>query len=58
LVIAGERNVPYLLWAPDHGEFVRGEIYSVDDRKLSQLDDLEGHPNRCDGAMIHVLVLC
>ncbi|KAG7268059.1 hypothetical protein CRUP_014920 [Coryphaenoides rupestris] len=46
LVIAGEHNVPFLLNAPGDGggRRVRGEIYSVDDRMLSFLDDFERVP--------------
>jgi gamma-glutamylaminecyclotransferase len=41
LVIAGRWFAPMLLHEPGKGEIVRGELYQVDHRQLSRLDDLE-----------------
>ena len=44
LVIATKYNIPHLLDAVGKGEFVTGELYSVDQSMLDQLDILEGIP--------------
>nr|XP_053621475.1 putative gamma-glutamylcyclotransferase CG2811 isoform X2 [Plodia interpunctella]XP_053621476.1 putative gamma-glutamylcyclotransferase CG2811 isoform X2 [Plodia interpunctella] len=45
LIIVTKYNIPCLLHYPGRGFHVRGEIYEVDDKMLSKLDKLEGHPN-------------
>uniref|UniRef100_A0A023FRI4 Gamma-glutamylcyclotransferase family protein n=1 Tax=Amblyomma cajennense TaxID=34607 RepID=A0A023FRI4_AMBCJ len=44
LVIASTYNIPYLLYCEGKGHNVTGELYSVDDKMLSTLDDFECHP--------------
>ncbi|XP_051913772.1 gamma-glutamylaminecyclotransferase-like [Hippocampus zosterae] len=44
LVIAGERNVPFLLNLPGRGRRVHGELYRVDERLLSFMDVFEDTP--------------
>ena len=44
LVIATKYNIPHLLDAVGTGSFVTGEIYSVDQSMLENLDILEGIP--------------
>ena len=44
LVIATKYNIPHLLDAPGKGNLVTGEIYSVDQSMLDELDILEGIP--------------
>ena len=41
LVIATRYNIPFLINKPGLGYYVTGEIYEVDDRMLSVLDNLE-----------------
>ncbi|XP_053963974.1 troponin C-akin-1 protein [Anastrepha ludens] len=41
LVIATRYNIPFLLNKPGIGNYVVGEIYEVDDRMLTSLDNLE-----------------
>lgn len=45
LIIATRYNTPYVLKAPGIGHQVNGEIYSIDDKMLQTLDELEDHPN-------------
>ncbi|XP_013185831.2 putative gamma-glutamylcyclotransferase CG2811 isoform X1 [Amyelois transitella] len=45
LIIATKYNIPFLLYSPGNGHYVKGEIYEVDDTMLSKLDILEDHPN-------------
>uniref|UniRef100_G3MSE7 Gamma-glutamylcyclotransferase family protein n=2 Tax=Amblyomma TaxID=6942 RepID=G3MSE7_AMBMU len=44
LVIASTYNIPYLLYCEGKGHNVTGELYAVDDKMLSALDDFECHP--------------
>ena len=44
LVIATKYNIPHLLDNPGVGNFVTGEVYSVDKSMLDELDILEGIP--------------
>ncbi|XP_052253933.1 gamma-glutamylaminecyclotransferase A-like isoform X2 [Dreissena polymorpha] len=46
LIVATRFNIPFLLFAPDHGYHVAGELYEVDDAQVAALDKLEGHPHR------------
>jgi len=45
LIIGSKFNIPFLLNHPHHGHFVEGEVYAVDEEKLSALDELEAHPS-------------
>ncbi|XP_067211615.1 uncharacterized protein [Linepithema humile] len=44
LVIATKYNIPFLLKKPGSGNHVLGEIYDVDSKMLTRLDELEEHP--------------
>lgn len=44
LVIGTKYNIPFLLKKADVGNFVLGEIYDVDSKMLTRLDELEEHP--------------
>lgn len=57
LVIAGEHNVPRLLDLPGQGRRVAGEIYVVDERMLSFLDEFEGCPDLYQRTSLRVTVL-
>lgn len=46
LVIAGKYNIPYLLDVPGQGHRIQGEIYKVDERMLTFLDDFEMVPTQ------------
>ncbi|RUS74454.1 hypothetical protein EGW08_017792 [Elysia chlorotica] len=45
MVVNEEFHVPFLLHREGEGEHIEGELYQVDDAKLSSLDHLEGHPH-------------
>ncbi|KAI4504740.1 hypothetical protein M0802_000290 [Mischocyttarus mexicanus] len=45
LIIATKYNIPFLLKKPGVGHHVIGEIYDVDSKMLTKLDELEEHPN-------------
>ncbi|GJQ76424.1 hypothetical protein Trydic_g2139 [Trypoxylus dichotomus] len=45
LIIATEYNIPFLLYSPGIGNYVKGEVYEVDKTVLANLDILEDHPN-------------
>ncbi|XP_075988294.1 putative gamma-glutamylcyclotransferase CG2811 isoform X2 [Anticarsia gemmatalis] len=45
LIIATRYNIPFLLYSPGEGHYVKGDVYEVDDKMLSKLDILEDHPN-------------
>lgn len=45
LIIATKYNIPFVLKAPGKGHIVKGEVYDIDDKMLSNLDILEDHPN-------------
>lgn len=57
LVIAGEHNIPHLLNLPGQGQRVAGEIYAVDERMLSFLDEFEGCPDMYQRTPVRVAVL-
>ncbi|XP_027443932.1 gamma-glutamylaminecyclotransferase isoform X1 [Zalophus californianus] len=57
LVIAGEHNIPRLLNLPGQGRLVLGEIYAVDERMLSFLDEFEGCPDMYQRTPLQVTVL-
>ncbi|ESN93726.1 hypothetical protein HELRODRAFT_88252 [Helobdella robusta] len=44
LVVATRWKLPFLLFAPDIGKNIEGDIYEIDNKFLSWLDDFEGHP--------------
>ncbi|CAD7076623.1 unnamed protein product [Hermetia illucens] len=48
LVIGTRYNIPFLLDKEGTGHNVEGEIYEIDDKMLSSLDDLEEYPNYYD----------
>ncbi|XP_069364110.1 putative gamma-glutamylcyclotransferase CG2811 isoform X2 [Maniola hyperantus] len=45
LIIGTKYNIPFLLYSPGDGHYVKGEVYEVDDTMLGKLDILEDHPN-------------
>ncbi|KAI6176788.1 Gamma-glutamylcyclotransferase family protein [Aphelenchoides bicaudatus] len=45
LLVSTQFNIPFLLNNPGVGQFVEGEVYEVDDKKLIALDELENHPH-------------
>ncbi|XP_045782235.1 putative gamma-glutamylcyclotransferase CG2811 isoform X1 [Maniola jurtina] len=45
LIIGTKYNIPFLLYSPGDGHYVKGEVYEVDDIMLGKLDILEDHPN-------------
>ncbi|XP_015609380.1 putative gamma-glutamylcyclotransferase CG2811 isoform X2 [Cephus cinctus] len=45
LVIATKYNIPFLLKKPGIGNQILGEIYDVDTKMLTKLDELEEHPS-------------
>lgn len=45
MIIASRYNVPFVLNASGIGHQINGEIYSIDDKMLQTLDQLEKHPN-------------
>lgn len=48
LIIATKYNIPFLLNVPNTGDNVSGEIYSVDEAMLKNLDQLEDYPELYD----------
>lgn len=48
LIIATKYNIPFLLNVPETGHNINGEIYSVDEKMLSNLDVLEDYPEIYD----------
>lgn len=54
LIVATKYNIPFLLNAPDTGRNINGEIYSIDDTMLTNLDDLEDYPKLYDRNIFHV----
>uniref|UniRef100_A0A2A4JLL5 Gamma-glutamylcyclotransferase family protein n=1 Tax=Heliothis virescens TaxID=7102 RepID=A0A2A4JLL5_HELVI len=56
LIIATKYNIPFLLYSPGDGHFVRGEIYDVDEKMLQKLDILEDHPNYYVREKDHIVI--
>lgn len=54
LIVASQYNVPFMLREPGTGHYINGEIYSVDERMLLHLDDLEDYPQLYDRTKINV----
>lgn len=54
LIIASQYNVPFLLCAPGTGHYINGEIYSVDERMMQHLDELEDYPQLYDRTKIDI----
>lgn len=44
LVVASKANLPFLLPLEKIGMQVKGEVYQIDEKMLSFLDEFEGHP--------------
>lgn len=44
LIVATKFNIPFLLNVPNVGHQINGEIYSVDEIMLKNLDELEDYP--------------
>lgn len=55
LVVATRYNVPFLLNKPSVGHKINGEIYSIDEEMLKNLDVLEDYPRLYDRKAIDVL---
>ncbi|XP_033323383.1 putative gamma-glutamylcyclotransferase CG2811 isoform X2 [Megalopta genalis] len=56
LIIATRYNIPFLLKKPGVGHHVIGEVYDVDTKMLSKLDELEEHPGFYERAMADVIL--
>lgn len=56
LVIAGQRNIPWLLNLPGQGRRVAGEVYAVDEQMLRFLDEFEGCPDMYQRTRVTVAV--
>lgn len=56
LVITGEYNIPFLLDVPGQGHRIQGEIYKVDERMLTFLDDFEMVPTWYQRALVELEV--
>lgn len=54
LIIGSRFNVPFLLNQPGVGYEINGEIYSVDEKMLANLDVLEDYPQLYDRILIDV----
>lgn len=54
LVIAGKHSIPFLLNIPGEGQRVRGELYEVDDKMLSFLDDFENCPTMYQRTLVNL----
>jgi len=48
LVVGTRYNIPFLLDRPGVGNFVKGEIFTVDEKMLEELDKLEDYPTWYD----------
>lgn len=48
LIIATKYNIPFLLNVPETGHNINGEIYSVNEKMLHKLDELEDYPQLYD----------
>ncbi|XP_076646924.1 putative gamma-glutamylcyclotransferase CG2811 isoform X2 [Halictus rubicundus] len=56
LIIATRYNIPFLLKKPGVGHHVIGEVYDVDTKMLSKLDELEEHPGFYERSMTDVIL--
>lgn len=54
LIIATKYNIPFLLNAPQTGHNITGEIYSIDEKMLANLDELEDYPKLYDRNIFQV----
>lgn len=45
LIIATKYNIPFLLYNPGMGNHIKGEVYEINEKVLSNLDSLEKHPS-------------
>lgn len=48
LIIGPKYNVPVLMNVPGTGHHIQGEIYSIDEKMLKKLDELEYYPELYD----------
>uniref|UniRef100_A0A1A9WQN7 Gamma-glutamylcyclotransferase family protein n=1 Tax=Glossina brevipalpis TaxID=37001 RepID=A0A1A9WQN7_9MUSC len=48
LIISTRFNIPFLLDRSGWGHYVKGEVYEVDEKMMSKLDELEDYPNYYD----------
>ncbi|KAK4884667.1 hypothetical protein RN001_000938 [Aquatica leii] len=44
LIVATKYNIPFLLYKPGIGHYIKGELYAVNEDVLANLDLLEEHP--------------
>lgn len=54
LVVATRYNIPFLLDKPNVGHRINGEIYSIDEQMLKNLDILEDYPKLYDRKLIDI----
>lgn len=54
LLVATKYNIPFLLNVPNTGNNICGEIYSVDETMLKNLDELEDYPDLYDRNVFNV----
>lgn len=47
-ILATRYNIPFLINRPDTGNFIKGEVYSVDEQMMARLDVLEDYPEFYD----------
>ncbi|KAF2900385.1 hypothetical protein ILUMI_05808 [Ignelater luminosus] len=45
LIIATKYNIPFLLYNPGMGNYIKGEVYKINEKVLNNLDSLEKHPS-------------
>lgn len=55
LIVATKFNIPFLLNVPDTGHNIQGEIYTVDETMLKNLDELEDYPTLYDRNIFNVI---
>lgn len=54
LIIATKFNIPFLLNLPGTGHKINGEIYTVDEKMLKNLDELEDYPKLYDRILLNM----